>query len=48
MLPFNNYKFADMTPEEKSMLSEVESKISSKDNKKVVLIAYEEIDKAEK
>lgn len=48
MIPFDNYKFAEMTPEDKSMLTEVENKISSKDNKKVVLIAYEEVDKAEK
>lgn len=48
MVHFNNYKFADMTQEEKSMLSEMENKISSKDNKKVILIAYEEVDKTEK
>lgn len=47
MMPFEDYKFANMSDEMKNQISEMESKLSSNENKKVVLIAYEQNDEVE-
>lgn len=41
MQSFNEYKFANVTDEEKQMLTNLEQSMSKSENKKVVLVAYE-------
>lgn len=44
---FNDYAIADISPEDKIEISELEKTISSKSNKDIVLIAYQSKDKTE-
>jgi len=41
MQSFNEYKFANVTDEERQVLTNLEQSMSKNENKKVVLIAYE-------
>ncbi|MFR1709236.1 MAG: hypothetical protein ACLSV2_10070 [Clostridium sp.] len=41
MQSFNEYKFANVTDDERQMLTNLEESMSKDENKKVVLIAYE-------
>jgi hypothetical protein len=41
MQSFNEYKFANVTDEERKMLTNLEESMSKDENSKIVLIAYE-------
>lgn len=40
-MEFNNYKFADISSNDNSKISELENSLNSQSNNKIVLIAYE-------
>ncbi|MEG1254951.1 hypothetical protein [Clostridium sp.] len=47
MQKFEDYKFANMTEEEKNRITDLEQTMAKGDNKNVILIAYENKNKVQ-